>query len=228
MKYIFMLNSFSNRDVLKTYEKINEISKYLGIDYLIEVNSKFEFTEEILNRYKYSNDIIVPVGGDGMLNRVLNGIIDTDNLLSYLPNGTGNDFNRTVKETLSPGSNKIDVVRINDKYFMNVACFGIDADYSLFKYGGKVYIDGKEISDYSSKSGSTIISLNKNYLSKLDYGVHTMRVTFNNGNYAETNFTVLKEGSKKNPRTGDYLSFYIVLLVISIISLWLLKVFRKD
>ena len=128
MKYVFILNSFGNKDIKKTYNRIDEISKYLGIDYIIEVNSKFESTEEILNRYKYSNDIIVAVGGDGMINRVLNGIVDTDNLLSYIPNGTGNDFNRTVKETLNSGSNKIDVVRINDKYFINVACFGVDAE----------------------------------------------------------------------------------------------------
>ena len=128
MKYVFILNSFGNKDIKKTYNRIDEISKYLGIDYIIEVNSKFESTEEILNRYKYSNDIIVAVGGDGMINRVLNGIVDTDNLLSYIPNGTGNDFNRTVKETLNSGSNKIDVVRINNKHFINVACFGVDAE----------------------------------------------------------------------------------------------------
>ena len=128
MKYVFILNSFGNKDIKKTYNRIDEISKYLGIDYIIEVNSKFESTEEILNRYKYSNDIIVAVGGDGMINRVLNGIIDTDNLLSFIPYGTGNDFYKTSQETLLPGKNPIDVVKINDKHFINIACFGVDAE----------------------------------------------------------------------------------------------------
>lgn len=128
MKYVFILNSFGNKDLEKTYKRIDEIARYLGLNYIVEVNSRFESTEEILNRYKYSNDIIVAVGGDGMINRVLNGIVDTDNYLSYLPNGTGNDFNRTVNESLDNGSNHVDIVRINDRYFINVACFGVDAE----------------------------------------------------------------------------------------------------
>ena len=128
MKYIFILNSFGNRSVNELIERIDKISRILDIDYKIEINSKYESTEEILNKYKDSNNIIVAVGGDGMINRVLNGIIDTDNLLSFIPYGTGNDFYKTSQETLLPGKNPIDVVKINDKHFINIACFGVDAD----------------------------------------------------------------------------------------------------
>ena len=128
MKYIFILNSFGNRNVNELIERIGKISRILDIDYKIEINSKYESTEDILNKYKDSNNIIVAVGGDGMINRVLNGIIDTDNLLSFIPYGTGNDFYKTSQETLLPGKNPIDVVKINDKHFINIACFGVDAD----------------------------------------------------------------------------------------------------
>jgi YegS/Rv2252/BmrU family lipid kinase len=128
MKYIFILNSFGNRSVNELIERIGKISRILDIDYKIEINSKYESTEDILNKYKDSNNIIVAVGGDGMINRVLNGIIDTDNLLSFIPYGTGNDFYKTSQETLLPGKNPIDVVKINDKHFINIACFGVDAD----------------------------------------------------------------------------------------------------
>lgn len=128
MKYIFILNTFGNRSVNELIERIGKISRILDIDYKIEINSKYESTEDILNKYKDSNNIIVAVGGDGMINRVLNGIIDTDNLLSFIPYGTGNDFYKTSQETLLPGKNPIDVVKINDKHFINIACFGVDAD----------------------------------------------------------------------------------------------------
>ena len=49
------------------------------------------------------------------------------------------------------------------------ASFRIDADYSLFENGGKVYIDDILVSsdNYTSKSGSTIISFTKDYMSSL-------------------------------------------------------------
>ena len=42
--------------------------------------------------------------------------------------GTGNDFYRANKELLKEGINTIDLVKVNDSYFINVICFGIDAD----------------------------------------------------------------------------------------------------
>jgi diacylglycerol kinase family enzyme len=63
-----------------------------------------------------------------MINRVLNSIKGTNNILGFIPNGTGNDFARSVKETLSDGLNKVDVIKINDKYCINIACFGVDAE----------------------------------------------------------------------------------------------------
>ena len=128
MKYIFILNSFGKRDIKDLYKKIEVVSTNLNIDYVIEVNNNNLSTEDILKKYKSTRNIIVAVGGDGMINKVLNGIVNTNNMLSYIPYGTGNDFDRTVKETLKPGRNCIDIVKINDHYFLNVACFGVDSD----------------------------------------------------------------------------------------------------
>lgn len=128
MKYVFILNSFGKRFNNDLYSKIQAVAQKLNIDYLIEVNSETLSTEDILNKYKSTRNIMVAVGGDGMINKVLNGTVNTHNMLSYLPNGTGNDFDKTVKELLNPGRNCVDCVRINTKYFINIACFGIDAE----------------------------------------------------------------------------------------------------
>ena len=127
MKYIFILNSFGKKEIKDLKDKIDVVSNRLNINHIIEINDD-QTTEEILNKYKDTRNIIVAVGGDGMINRVLNGVVNTKNMLSYIPYGTGNDFDKTVKETLISGRNCIDAVRINDRYFINIACFGIDAD----------------------------------------------------------------------------------------------------
>lgn len=134
MKHIFLINSFTIKKRLEEVKgKIISYAKDNELDYVIEVNSKTLSTEEILKKYKDDRNLIIVFGGDGIVNRTVNVLAGTDNKLMLIPYGTGNDFYKTVKKELKPGLNKIDVVRINDKYFVNTACFGIDADVANTK-----------------------------------------------------------------------------------------------
>ena len=129
MKHIFMINRFSLRERLDKYiEAIDKAAKKLKLDYKIEINSDDITTEEILKKYKKNNYIIYAVGGDGILNRVVNSIYGTKNKIGCIPAGTGNDFNRSINEFFNDGDNIVDVIKCNNQYFVNVACFGIDAD----------------------------------------------------------------------------------------------------
>ena len=68
--------------------------------------------------------------------------------------------------------------------------FKINADYHLFENGnGKVFIDGLFIKPdfYSSKSGSTIITLTQPFADSLSIGSHSLTVTFSDD--AETNLS---------------------------------------
>ena len=126
MKHIFILNAYGKRDPKNI---INEIFKYCvnnNMDYEIVLN-KGELTENIVKRYAKKDTVIYAVGGDGMINRVLNGIVNTDAYLGYLPYGTGNDLDRFLA-TYDDGVMDVNLGKINDKYFINIACFGVDAD----------------------------------------------------------------------------------------------------
>lgn len=78
------------------------------------------------------------------------------------------------------------------------ARFRIDADYSLFN--NKVYVDNVLVdsSNYTSKSGSTIIVLNKDYVDTLAVGEHTLKVAFTDGGEAETTFTIERKAEDNN------------------------------
>lgn len=108
----------------------------------------------------------------------------------------------------------------------NEITFKIDAEYSLFKDGGKVYIDDKEITDYTSKDGSTIITLGSDYLKTLSKGNHTIRVTFNDGKYAQANFQV-KEKEIETPNTVDSIALYISLLGICMVGIIGISIYKK-
>ena len=129
MKHIFLVNSFSLKE--KTSLMINKINKYAidnNMDFLIEVNDINNSTEDIIKKYKRGENIIYAIGGDGVINRVLNSVIGTKNILGFIPCGTGNDLYSSVKETFEDGIHEVDTIKINNKFFINVACFGIDAD----------------------------------------------------------------------------------------------------
>lgn len=121
------------------------------------------------------------------------------------------------------------------------ARFKIDADYSLFN--NKVYVDNVLVdsSNYTSKSGSTIIVLNKDYVDTLAVGEHTLKVAFTDGGEAETTFTIARKAENNNnnenntpskpedkeemkdngsnPKTGDNIMLYVAIASISIIGL---------
>ena len=111
----------------------------------------------------------------------------------------------------------------NQKYTItknSEAKFKINADYSLFD--GKVYIDNVLVDpeNYTSESGSTIITFKKEFVDSLLAGEHTLKVTFTDGGEATTTFTVANIVPEiDNPKTGDNIALYIVTGVLSMIGL---------
>ena len=103
----------------------------------------------------------------------------------------------------------------------NTLSFTINADYSLFETGGKVYVDGTETDKYTSKSGSTIIDFDKEFVDTLDTGTHSLKVTFNNGGVAATTFNIEDANlpDEQVPKTLDNIVTYVLMLIISLISI---------
>ena len=97
----------------------------------------------------------------------------------------------------------------------------INADYTLFD--NKVYIDGKLVDkdNYTSESGSTIITLKRSYLETLNVGEHKLKVAFKDGAEVETKFEVAKAPIVEtnteitsNPKTFDNITIYIAIAVV--------------
>ena len=112
----------------------------------------------------------------------------------------------------------------NQKYTItknNEAKFKINADFRLFD-DGKVYVDNELVDpkNYTAESGSTIITLKKEFVDTLSVGEHTLKVLFNDGGEAITTFNVTKVTVPTiNPQTGDNIGFYIISGILSIVGL---------
>ena len=112
----------------------------------------------------------------------------------------------------------------NQKYTItknNEAKFKINADFRLFD-AGKVYVDNELVDpkNYTAESGSTIITLKKEFVDTLSVGEHTLKVVFNDGGEAITTFNVAKViVPTDNPQTGDNIVFYIISAILSIVGI---------
>lgn len=128
MKYIFIVNPESAKgNAMKIIGNIEKICKQREIEYEVCYTLEQGDATRLTQSYKEEENIIYAVGGDGTLSEVLNGVIGTKNKLGIIPAGSGNDFYRTIKE-LGKKEIKTDVGVINGKYFLNIACVGIDAE----------------------------------------------------------------------------------------------------
>lgn len=131
MNFVFIINPTSGNNMGHYISKVIESYCIIcNLNYKIIFTTKPNEAKEIVNIYKdFENTTIFSVGGDGTLNEVVNGIVNSRAKLGIIPAGTGNDFYRTF-ETID--TNKIDVGRINDRYFINVASLGLDAEIANY------------------------------------------------------------------------------------------------
>lgn len=128
MKHIFIVNSVAGRGkYTKLLPNIEKVCKEENLDYEIRYITEELSGKDIALEYKNEENVIYSVGGDGTLTRILQGIIGTKNKLGVIPSGSGNDTFRTIK-MLPEGDTLVDIAKINDTYFINVACTGLDAE----------------------------------------------------------------------------------------------------
>lgn len=132
MKHIFVMHDIKRNHDFEP--KIHEIMNTLDYEVIYKTS--------IQDTVKYMKEYPVParfyaVGGDGTIHGMIQALVNTQHELVVIPNGTGNDFCRTLtkeknpahilKKSLSLKAQKVDTVLINDTYYMNSACFGVDS-----------------------------------------------------------------------------------------------------
>ena len=140
MKYIFIVNEGAGKGKSqKILPKIEEECQKRKYDYEIRKITKEKSGYDIALEYKNQENVIYVVGGDGTLAITLPALVGTKNKLGIIPAGSGNDTYRTVK-TMENGEHLIDLGKINDTYFINVACTGIDAEVgnNIEKFRGTI------------------------------------------------------------------------------------------
>lgn len=135
---LFIINPSSGHK--RGAEIINLLSKYLD-------SSKFDYSHVLTTHAKHAielaaqavkdkMDIVVAVGGDGLVNEVFQSLVNTDTAFTIIPIGSGNGVARSIGVTmnikkalsnLNNGElNKIDTASFNGQPYLGVSGIGFD------------------------------------------------------------------------------------------------------
>lgn len=141
-KHIFIINPEAGK------KKGLELTEYINENYKDAVILKTEYpshASELATAHAGKDTTIYSVGGDGTLNEVINGVMQSDypleTAVANVPCGSGNDFIKGLTDIKDPVKllecykkqeyRTIDIGKINDRYFLNISSVGFDAEIVL-------------------------------------------------------------------------------------------------
>lgn len=157
--------------------------------------------------YQFADDVVVYVNGE---------LIDK---LIYLDNYS---YGETFESDMSVGKMIVpdEYVIIDGDNQTHIAYK--DGDLTVTSSGNvirlvELQVDKTKVdpANYTIESGSTIATLNREYLDNLDAGSHKLTFVYTNGEVS-ANFNVIKTN---NPQTLDIIQVWYMLMVISVMGL---------
>lgn len=143
-KLLFIYNPNSGQRAIN--DRLSWIIEYLSSKEIfptVYATQKSGDCRDIVEKYGKDFDKILVSGGDGTLDEAVSGALkaDIDPVFSYIPTGSTNDFSKTInispdieratKIAVRGKVKRIDVGKIDDKYFVYVAAFGALSDISF-------------------------------------------------------------------------------------------------
>ncbi len=155
MKHVFIVNPRAGSGV--SAEAIENELKKLDIDWEIYVTAgEKDATRYVKGRCEGGKRIrFYACGGDGTINEVASGIVGYENAsMSCYPVGSGNDFVKyfggrerflNLKELCAGEEMLIDLIRVDDRYCVNICHFGFDTEVArtMSRVKSKSIIGGK-------------------------------------------------------------------------------------
>ena len=137
-KLLLIVNPCSGRAKMYT-ELLKVVEIFSAADYLVSVyptKAKGDATQYVQKLNHDDFDMLVVCGGDGTLNEVIEGIMNSGNdiPLGYIPSGTLNEWSSglNISRNIETAANdiisgkkiRLDIGRFNNKYFSYTASFG--------------------------------------------------------------------------------------------------------
>lgn len=142
-KMLLIVNPHSGKGLLKN-SILSIVDYFTKNNYMVTLytTQKKKDATDITKNYINEYDLIVCCGGDGTLNEVITGMLQTENdkVIGYIPAGTTNDFATSLdipKDLIKAAKiipaqevSPLDVGKFNSKNFIYIASFGLFTETS--------------------------------------------------------------------------------------------------
>lgn len=142
-KLLWIVNPHAGRGAMrgKVIDCVNAFQQ-AGFDVTIYITQGAQDATRVVHERAAEFDRVVCAGGDGTLNEVVTGLMESGarTPLGYIPAGTTNDFAFSLDipkvpveaAAVAAGSNlrALDIGRFNDRYFNYIAAFGVFTEVS--------------------------------------------------------------------------------------------------
>ncbi|MEO6903044.1 MAG: YegS/Rv2252/BmrU family lipid kinase [Bacteroidia bacterium] len=172
----FIVNPISGVGRQKIIEKL--IDRYLDktlFDYELCYTTKPKHATKLaIQAANKGFDIVVAVGGDGSVNEVAKGLLNTNTAMAIIPSGSGNGLARHLKIPMNlkkamniinqANETFIDTIQFNEEIAVNIAGLGFDAHigWEFAKFGKRglvsyVKVIIRELFNYKAHSFQLII-----------------------------------------------------------------------
>ena len=170
-KILFIINSKAGKtefdirkeDIEETFRKAGRLSEIEVVYTKYKNHTKFLI--DAFDSLDYDEKIVIICGGDGSLNELVNVAYGKNMTLGLIPTGTGNDFaknfdysNFNLKSLLNFKTKKIDLIKVNNFYSINVTSLGFDTQVLKRAYD---YLDKNPKLGKKAYALSVLNSLNK-------------------------------------------------------------------
>lgn len=155
MKHVFIINPIAGpSDISGKLTKILEDS-YSYLDYEIYITQSVNDAHNYVSKYLENTKEEVTFyscGGDGTLNEVISGAYGFDNArVACYPCGSGNDYIKyygkcedflDLDSLINGTSHKVDLIKVNDHYSINICNLGFDAlaCLNMIKFKNKKFV----------------------------------------------------------------------------------------
>lgn len=138
-KILFIINSKAGKtefdirkeDIEETFRRAGRLSEIEVVYTKYKNHTKFLI--DAFDSLDYDEKTVIICGGDGSLNELVNVAYGKNMTLGLIPTGTGNDFaknfdysNFNLKSLLDFKTKKIDLIKVNNFYSINVTSLGFD------------------------------------------------------------------------------------------------------
>lgn len=138
MNRLFIVNPNAGKGrAIRIWNQISDVLRERMVPFDCHLTKEAGEATEIARTKGASYEQVIVLGGDGTLHEVVNGIDKREISLGVIPAGTGNDFARMFHWSNQPEQEverivrnqtiRIDLVRMGNRVFINVAGMGFDA-----------------------------------------------------------------------------------------------------